>query len=133
MTEVGRGDLLRRWEGRASEAEGEKSITWCEGPSRTVPELGESSRKGSEGQAGQSRCRVRGDWAGAGGPSAMVVVLEGWQSLWWGTFNASSQTVRPPLEHLFPSCGMIFLSTRLLPLSLLLLSCFSRVRLCAIP
>lgn len=81
----GREDLLRQWEGRASEAEGEKSITWCEGQSRTVPELGESSRKGSEGRAGQSRCRVRDDWAGAGGPSAMVVVLEGWQSLCWGT------------------------------------------------
>ena len=76
----------------------------------------------SEGGLDQSR-RPLSNGGGSGRVAVTVV----------GDFNASSQTFRLPLEHLFPSCGMIFLSTRLLTLSLLLLSCFSHVRLCAIP
>ena len=45
---MGRGDLLRRWGGTASEAEGERTATRCEVQSRTVPEMSEGSRKGSE-------------------------------------------------------------------------------------
>lgn len=45
---MGRGDPLRRWGGTASEAEGEKTATRCDVQSRTVPEMSEGSRKGSE-------------------------------------------------------------------------------------
>ena len=81
---MGRGDLLRRWEGRASEAEGEKSVTGCEGQRRTaqglatVPGRAVNDEPDSKGQS-------EGRRAGAGGPSAVVVVLEGWRSPWWGT------------------------------------------------
>lgn len=61
----------------------------------------------SEGRLGRSRRPLSS--GGGSGRVAVTVV---------GDFNASSQTVWPPLEHLFPPCGVIFLSTRLLALSL---------------
>lgn len=61
----------------------------------------------SEGRPGRSR-RPLSNGGGSGRVAVTVV----------GDFNASSQNVRPPLEHLFPSCGVIFLSTCLLTLSL---------------
>lgn len=57
---------------------------------------------------------MRDDWAGAGSPSEMVVVLGGWRSLWRGGLPAPSHTIRPPLEHLLPPSQVVFLSTCLL-------------------
>lgn len=54
----------------------------------------------SEGRLGRSR-RPLSNGGGSGRVAVTVV----------GDLNASSQNVRPPLEHLFPSWGVIFFST----------------------
>ena len=69
---MGRGDLLRRWEGRASEAEGEKSVTGCEGQRRTAQGLAKVPGRAVNDEP-TARGRVRGD-----GPEPAAP-----QQWWW--------------------------------------------------
>lgn len=88
--------------GRASEAEGEKSITG-EGQSRTVPELGGSLERWglvSTVKPGSEVILTRAGGPANGGGSGRVAAPV------VGGLNALQETFPP--EHLFPPCGMIF-------------------------
>lgn len=65
----------------------EERATRCEGQRRTITEMDEGSRRGSDvtGRPGTKGA----DAAGSDGASEMVVVLEGWRSWWLGSFPAS--------------------------------------------